>query len=344
MANDHFANRVLLSGATAGAVAYNSPATTEAAASEPSSAGFRTLWWTYRPSRSGRLTISTTGSDSFLKILAVHLGTNLVNLRLVARIQSGSGGGSDFIGKLPVTANTDYQISVGSALESSAGSIVLAFSFNQDADISGLNLPTQAAAVNDIFANRVVLAGSTVSAVGYNTGAGREPLEPPDPTTYERTIWWSWTAPAAGRVELDLTGSDSISKFVTVWRGARLASLQLIDASAASTAPRLIFTASAGETYQIAVGNRTTSSGGSIVMTIKGSPGEPGSDVPDLTMDKAIHLRWFASSGINYQVQQSSDNESWTDIGDRVAGDGTFKEFFDLSEQPKAFYRVYLQP
>lgn len=343
-ANDRFAGRILLVGQTAGAVAYNLSATTEAAASEPSNAGFNTMWWTYRPSKSGRLTITTTGSDSFSKNISVYLGTNLATLRLVTRIQTGSLFGSDFIGNLPVTANTDYQISVGSVSENLTGSIVLAFSFRQDPGISGLNLPTRATAANDMFANRVVLTGSTVSAIGYNPGAGREPLEPPDPTTYERTIWWSWTAPAAGRVELDCAGSDSITKFVTVWRGASLASLQQVGASTASQSPRLVFTATAGETYQIAVGNRSTGSGGSIVMTINGAPGALGTDLPDLMIDRAVHFRWFAMNGINYQVQQSPDNETWTNMGDRIVGDGTFKDFFELFEQSKAFYRVHLEP
>ena len=342
MANDAFAQRVALTGTTVGAIGYNVSATNEAAASEPASSGYGTLWWSYRPSANGRLTISTTGSDIFNRDVAVYLGGSLAILRVVSH-RTESGGDSITI---PVTANTDYQISVGSNNSNTGsgyrGSIVLSLLLDTQADVAGLNLPVPAAAVNDNFANRVVLPGSTVSAIGYNTKAIREPGEPAN--TKERTIWWSWTAPAAGQTIVDLAYSDAISKWVSIWRGGTISALQQVAISTQANEPQFTFNATAGETYHIAVGNYYSGAdGGSIVLTIIGAAGNAGSAVPNVTLDRAIHLRWFATSGLRYQVQKSFDLQSWTNVGALIIGNGTFKDFFEAATTDSAYYRLFLQ-
>ncbi len=342
MANDIFAQRVSLTGTLVAGIGYNLTATNEAAASEPSAAGFRTLWWTYRPSVSGRLTLSTTGSDSFRANVVVWLGNSLATLRQAAGSpDNGQPAGFSF----PVTANTDYHISIGSYFNSSGsssnGSIVLGLALDTLADVSGYYLPTQATAANDSFAQQVTLVGPTVSAIGYNTAATREALEP---ATYERTIWWNWTSPAAGQAIIDLTGSDAISKRVTVWTGGLVSSLAAVATSAAANAPQVTFTATAGQTYRIAVGNTSTNAGGSIVMTIAGPPGQAGSSVPSVTIDSALRVRWFAANGLRYQVQKSLDLSTWTNAGALIVGNGTFKEYYEPIGGPAAYFRVYLQP
>ena len=320
MANDFFANRILLTGEAVGAVGYNVSASNEAAAAEPTDSGSKTLWWTYRSTANGRLTITTTGSDSFSKSLAVYLGTNFASLRLVAKeSEVCCNNPAVSIASLPVTADTDYQVSIGTvAANSSGGAVVIAFSLNTQADISNLFLPVPAAAANDNFANRVTLTGGTVSAIGYNTGATREPLEPTSPNSQQRTIWWTWTAPAAGTALIDLTGSDAGTKTISVWRGAVLSKLSPIATSSATARPTLSFTATAGESYQIAVGSPDARNAGNTVLTIAAPPGDPGSSLANIVVDRAIHFRWFATKAVRYQVQSSSDEVTWTNAGSLV--------------------------
>jgi hypothetical protein len=346
MANDAFAQRILLTGSNLGAVGYNASATNEGTGNEPASSGFRTLWWTYRPNATGRVTLSTTGSDTFPKSLAVYLGSNVASLRAVATSRNVATASITF----PVTANTDYHISVGSHFDGNydglnsfyGGSIVLSGSLDDQADISYTPFPTPAAAANDNFGARVVLPGGTVYAIGYNRLAAREGLEPA--ATKERTIWWDWTAPAAGTTTIDLTGSDAISKWVTVWRGAGLSSLTQVAVAGPAPRPSVSFTATAGETYHIAVGNNSTEEGGSIVLGIAGPPGSPGSEVPSMTIAQAVRLRWATVLGLRYRVQKSFDMTTWTSVGSEVLGDGNLKDYFEPIGGAPAFFRVFLQP
>lgn len=275
MANDNFANRILLTGNAVGAIAYNSSATNEAG--EPTTSGTRTFWWTYRPAVTGRLTISSQGTDVFHKAAAVYFGSTVGGLRLVSYQQPSLS--SEHINLIiPVTANTDYHISFGTQT-SSVGSVVLGLSLDTAADVSSLNIPLPATNSNDNFANRVVLPGNTVSAIGYNLGATREALEPVD--TKERTLWWSWTSENSGQVVLDFVGSSFLTRMnLSVWTGTALASLNGVGLTGGSTF--VTFFATAGVTYHVAVGSISTSYGGSVVMTVTGAEPVPG--VPNFTL------------------------------------------------------------
>jgi hypothetical protein len=63
---------------------------------------------------------------------------------------------------------------------------------------------TQAAPANDNIANAAVLTGVTDSDTVDNTTATQEPGD----FAY-RTLWWTWTAPASGRVTLDTVNSTA---------------------------------------------------------------------------------------------------------------------------------------
>lgn len=222
MSNDNFSGRITLVGDAVGAIAYNSSATTEAG--EPGSSGYSTFWWTYRPSANGRLSITSQGSDIVYPNVAVYQGDVLSSLRLVASKTNSSLVNFSF----PVTANTDYQISFGTSSNGNSGNLVLGLNLNKSADVSTLNIPQPATALNDNFIDRVMLTGNQVTAIGYNPSATREALEPT--LTGEKTTWWSWTAGGTGTATLDLTGSDanvnsSYYRKVTVWQGSSVSAL-----------------------------------------------------------------------------------------------------------------------
>ncbi|GEP45633.1 hypothetical protein BGE01nite_49240 [Brevifollis gellanilyticus] len=274
--NDAFAQRMLLTGREVSAIGYTASATNEIG--EPVTSGAQSLWWTYRPPAAGRLVISSQGSDNFAKTLAVYLGTNLNGLRLVANLtnQYNSSTGNLVTLSFPVTANTDYQVSLGNLDSNQAGdAAVISFSLDDDSDVNDLNLGAPATAINDLFASSTPLTGSVVSGIGYNTGAVREALEPA--ATKERTLWWSWTAPSTGLAMVDTTGSDAIQKWVSVWTGNSLSGLSQVAVSTRSQAPGVLFPITQGETYRIAVGNDSSSSltNGSVIMSIVSASSSP---------------------------------------------------------------------
>lgn len=52
-------------------------------------------------------------------------------------------------------------------------------------------------------------------------------------------------------------------------------------------------------------------------------------------------IRWFASNGVSYQVQWSSDNANWNNLGSMTAGTGSSNAVYDAFGQPgHNFYQV----
>lgn len=127
---------------------------------------------------------------------------------------------------------------------------------------------------NDNFANRIVLAGSNVALTAHNTNATKEAFEPNHAgNAGGKSVWWTWTAPAGGYVTNSTTGS-SFDTTLAVYTGDSLAALDLVaqdNNSGSGSSSRVIFHASAGITYQIAV-DGYKGAFGSIVLTLRHLP------------------------------------------------------------------------
>ncbi len=98
-----------------------------------------------------------------------------------------------------------------------------------------LALPCMAAAAappNDDFANARTLASTLpVSDTGTNDEATKEAGEPePSAPLIAASVWWQWTAPAAGTVTISLCGSD-FEPFLAVYTGASIAGLTALSTS-----------------------------------------------------------------------------------------------------------------
>jgi hypothetical protein len=113
---------------------------------------------------------------------------------------------------------------------------------------------------NDNFSQRIVLTGANVSTRGSNVRASLERGEPRVAgTPGGHSIWWSWTAPAAGRVTISTAGSN-FDTLLGVYTGTAVNKLSLVasndedsnDDSGNGTS-RVTFKAVAGKKYQIAV-------------------------------------------------------------------------------------------
>ena len=117
-----------------------------------------------------------------------------------------------------------------------------------------------AAPANDLFASAQLLTGTSGSVAGSNVGATSEPGEPNAGYGMGMgfTVWYRWTAPASGRFEIDLNGTNFLA-IAGVYTGSTVSALSAItwtnDAGAYGY-PRLTFDATAGVTYQIQVDGR----------------------------------------------------------------------------------------
>jgi hypothetical protein len=112
-----------------------------------------------------------------------------------------------------------------------------------------------AAPANDEFAAAVELSGSPASHTGTNADAVKEAGEPNHAgNAGGASIWYRWTAPAAGLVTVATCGSD-FDTLLAVYTGDTIGTLTSVASNDDTCAEqsRLSFEATAGTTYRIAV-------------------------------------------------------------------------------------------
>jgi hypothetical protein len=115
------------------------------------------------------------------------------------------------------------------------------------------------APVNDNFATATVLTGESGTASGHNYEATMEVDETtPWSQFYDlnSSVWWSWQAPSTGTYAFDSTGD--FYNYIFVYSGTDLNSLTALAGNEYvdydnDTIDRIVFKATAGVTYHIAV-------------------------------------------------------------------------------------------
>ncbi|MCY2987020.1 MAG: PA14 domain-containing protein, partial [Planctomycetota bacterium] len=119
---------------------------------------------------------------------------------------------------------------------------------------------------NNNFANRSTIIGATATATGTNVGATKESGEPNHAgITGGKSVWWTWTAPSTGSVQIDTIGSN-FDTILGVYTGSSVSSLTAVsggsdDDSGGNLTSQGTFNAVAGTTYQIAVDGYGVTSG-----------------------------------------------------------------------------------
>jgi hypothetical protein len=110
--------------------------------------------------------------------------------------------------------------------------------------------------VNDAFAGRFTIAGSTNTVVGNNSFATKEVGEQDHAASpAAASLWWTWMAPDSGPVVMTTLGS-SFDTVLSVYTGTSLQNLALVadnDDGPGLATSALTFNAVRGTTYQIAV-------------------------------------------------------------------------------------------
>lgn len=206
--------------------------------------GGRSVWWSWLAPADGVYLLHTAGSliDT---ILAVYTGTDLSNLAFVAEDDNRGAEGAALV-KFYASRNTSYHFVIDGRLPSGPG--------------QGKVLLTLAPSVaeNDNFAERTTISGPLIQIPDSNANATREPGEPNHGgNTGGHSLWWTWTAPVTGPAHIK-TLHNTFDTTLAVYTGTQLSSLVLVaendDALAgAAGASAVIFHATAGQTYQIAV-------------------------------------------------------------------------------------------
>jgi hypothetical protein len=158
-----------------------------------------------------------------------------------------------------VTSGTTYYIQVGQN-----GAADRSFTLNLEA------APTLAPPANNAFASRTSLgnAATVDRAEETSLDATTETGEPLPVSSLTATVWYSWTAPESGAVEIKTRGVveagasfTNHDTFLCAYTGTTLASLALqgfnddINSSSGDYDSSLVIPVTAGVTYQIQVGS-----------------------------------------------------------------------------------------
>lgn len=125
---------------------------------------------------------------------------------------------------------------------------------------------------NDNFEDAYVLSGLAASTSGDNNGATRESGEPRHyGNTGSTSVWWKWTATTNTTVSLSTVGS-SFDTILAVYSGSSVNALTLLasdDDSGGGLTSRLVFAATAGTTYSIAVDGYGNAQSGLISLALE---------------------------------------------------------------------------
>lgn len=222
MPNDDFAQATALTGTDLAVEAVTLAATHEEG--EPAHLGTpanRSVWWSWGAPRNGLLVPTRTRS------YALYDGTALTNLDRV-NLLSGNSASARPSG-FPVESGNRY------ALAFDGGTDLLPLDTNR--------FRFQPWPLNDDFVARPNLTGRKVRFLADFVLASAEPGEPASTTgNHGHSLWWNWTAPAAGPVTIRATAADNPTR-ISVNTGETLDELRVVAEGTHS----LRFTASAGQ-------------------------------------------------------------------------------------------------
>lgn len=189
---------------------------------EPGEPGFAeqptvgSVWWKWRPSKSGRIIVRHAGL-----FFRMFRGNTLAALE---ELSSSDPSGIESV--FEVNASDEYRLVVYASLNTGPGFLLEFAEFNDD------------------FASASVLTGMASADARRSTSETGEPAP-----NAQRSLWWEWTSPGAGWVEITLTNALDLLRIgdfhvpLQVFRGTKLSDL----VPAAPTANRFFAPVQAGE-------------------------------------------------------------------------------------------------
>ncbi len=210
--------------------------------------------------------------------------------------------------------------------------------------------------LNDDFAERLTLTGTQASVASSTSGASFETGEPDIyGASSQRSVWWTWTAPASGNVTLT-TQYSTYNAALGVYTGNAVNSLTQVALNippsgfSESQYGQLTFTATRGTTYQIAVFGQAAYCGSATLNLLM----TPSNGLPSVTSasaspseaftDQSLAVTGVATSDpennpvtVAYQWQSSADGFTWNNVSGATSSTLA-------STQAGLFYRCRLVP
>jgi lysyl oxidase len=289
-------------------------------------AGGKSIWYCWTAASGAGVVFDTIGS-SFDTLLAVYTGNSIATLALVA--QNDDIDVFNLASRVTFTPvnGTTYWIAVDGYFGAS-GSVVLNLS-----------------PANNNFTACQVIAGTAGSVIGFNLGANLETGEPNHAGTLGgRSVWYCWTAPTSDEVEFNTLGS-SFDTLLAVYTGGSVNSLTEVASNddingLFNRQSRMVFGASGGTTYRIAVDGYFGASG-AIALTWGYKCRLTGSNAAGHFL---ITLHGVPRG--NYLIECSDDFAFWrpeTTVSTDLSGVGSYDAGL-IRTTSQRFYRAFLQP
>jgi subtilisin family serine protease len=203
--NDNYSAAVPLPGQSGTAYAHNTDATKETG--EPAHAGNiggKSVWWTWTPSLTGPVMMTTVGTD-FDTLLAVYTGGDLANLSLTAENNNAPLGTTSAV-SFTVAAGTTYHIAVD-GVAAAWGTITLARSY----------LDSDGDAVIDALDNCVSVANATqIDFDGDGSGDACDPDDDNDqmPDDWEVATGLNPLDPSDAVSDPDGDGATNLAEYL----------------------------------------------------------------------------------------------------------------------------------
>lgn len=191
---------------------------------------------------------------------------------------------------------------------------------------------------NDDFAQRITIPNThnNTTVMGDNHWATAESGE----LYGNSSVWWSWTAPAAGSVTIDTCGSF-YSAYLKLYTGSATSNLVFFGSAAGGLCASLPFSATAGTTYHIAV-DGTGGTQGAITLNLS-TPPPPAVSLNGHQVDSnnAFRLTFHGVPGQRSVVEVSTNLTHWTSLITNIYTTGQMQfDDPDAANSSIRFYRV----
>lgn len=218
--------------------------------------GGGSLWWLYRPTISGYLTLDTSGSGVSDTLLAVYRGEALTGLTQVAADDNSAGSGQARIARFPVVAGDSLRIAVDGK--------------NRRRGPIRLRASLEVAALHDLFADARPQTGNSWSHTWSTAGSGATAYsaqtgEPAHAVGVpaSRSVWYAWRPSANGTATVHTRGS-AFDTVLAVYQGSRVNGLRQIvsnDNEPGRTSSKITFGVRNGDIYYLAVDGKGGATG-----------------------------------------------------------------------------------
>jgi hypothetical protein len=328
ISNDTFANALSILGTS---VSGNNATATKEGGEPPHAGniGGRSLWWCLATTNTVPVTLDTLGS-SFDTLLAVYTGNAVNALTVVA-------SNDDIQEDVNLQSRVNFTAVAGRVYRIAVDGF---FVFGSGTSSGTINLNLHPG--NNEFVNCQIITGPKAQLAGFNAGAGKEGGEPNHGNNFGgNSIWYCWTAPLNGPVEINTLGS-TFDTLLAVYTGSAMNALSLVAQNDDIQDPgnplsRVLFNATSGTVYRIAVDGYNGATGG-ITLNLGYKPA-----LAIVRLGNGnVRLTLSGIPDLSYEIQSSADLHAWETLV-LVPADSNGRGTIDVvPSNAQRFYRALL--